>query len=562
LLVLAACPPSAPSGATPTPTPASDDEAIAKAGKDYLALLEAHSPEHATALGLHGHDSELDDRSLAAFEKSIADEEAMLARLKRELAHPHASRAARTDLAILLHSLEVDIRSKRDLRPLERNPTLYTSPMYAFFLMMARDYAPAGERAKNALFRIEKIPAVVAAAKVNMKNPPRVWTQVAIEMASAAALFFDDQRAPLSAALPAEAVRIDAAIHTAKTAYAEYRGFLEKTLLPRSNGDYAAGRALFDYLLHQDYFLDEGADAVLALGKRIFAETEAQMDAIAHRIDPSAKGWPEVARRVKAKHPSAAELLPTYRDEVARARGFLVAKDAVPFPPGDECEVIDTPPFQRSTITAAYDEPPPLDKTTRGLFFVTPVDPSLSPEKQEEMLRENDHADQVDTVVHETYPGHHLQLSFARLHPSLMRKITDAAIFSEGWGLYSEELMAELGYYTDEERLMQLEWTLVRAARIVLDVGLHTQGMSFDDAMAMLTDRVHLEHELALSEVKRYTLRPTQPLSYLVGREMIFKMRERYKARDPPGYTLKKFHAEILSHGSIAPGLIAREIFD
>jgi uncharacterized protein (DUF885 family) len=193
---------------------------------------------------------------------------------------------------------------------------------------------------------------------------------------------------------------------------------------------------------------------------------------------------------------------------------------------------------------------------------VTPVDPSLSPEQQEEVLRENDYADQIDTVVHETYPGHHLQQSFARLHPSLIRKMTDSAIFAEGWGLYAEELMAELGYYTDEQRLMQLEWTLVRAARIILDIGLHTQGMSVDEAIAFLTDRVHLEHELAVSEVKRYTLGPTQPLSYLVGREMIFKMRERYKARDPAAFTLKKFHSELLSHGSIAPGLIAREMFD
>ena len=115
---------------------------------------------------------------------------------------------------------------------------------------------------------------------------------------------------------------------------------------------------------------------------------------------------------------------------------------------------------------------------------------------------------------HETYPGHHLQLSFARGNPSLIRKIIDAKraavvgsdIFAEGWGLYAEELMGELGYYTDEERLMQLEWTLVRAARVLIDVGLHTRGMTFDDAVKVLTDQVHLEHELAINEVKRLSL--------------------------------------------------------
>jgi uncharacterized protein (DUF885 family) len=224
--------------------------------------------------------------------------------------------------------------------------------------------------------------------------------------------------------------------------------------------------------------------------------------------------------------------------------------------------VVDTPEFERTTITAAYDEPPPFDSVTKGLFFVTPVDRSLPAREQEEMLRENDWGDIVNTSVHEAYPGHHLQLSFARRHPSPIRKASAPAILEEGWALYCEELMAELGYYTDEQRLMQLEWTLVRAARILIDVGLHTRGMTFDEAVLVLTDKVHLEHELAVSEVKRYTMSPTQPLSYLVGREMIFRLRDRYKEREKERFTLKRFHAEILSRGGIAPGLIGQEMFE
>ena len=215
------------------------------------------------------------------------------------------------------------------------------------------------------------------------------------------------------------------------------------------------------------------------------------------------------------------------------------------------------------------DDAPPLDPQTRGFFYVTPVDRSLPRARQEQMLRENDHGDQVDTVVHEAYPGHHLQLSYARGNTSIMRKLADAKrasllgsdLFAEGWGLYSEELMSELGYYTDEERLMQLEWTLVRAARVMIDVSLHTRGMGFDEAVKMLTDQVHLEHELAVSEVRRYTMTPAQPLAYLVGRERILAMRERYKQRAGSSFTLKAFHTELLSHGTIAQGLVEREIF-
>ena len=539
-----------------------DDPSIARAEQEYVDLLVSISPEHATELGIHTHDTDLDDRTLAGFERNLAREEAMLRDVTQRFAHPRASRAARTDLALLTHSLAVDIRKGRDERPLERQPDVYASPMNALFLMMARDYAPAKDRAQNALARLEKIPAMLSVAKSNLKRPPRIWTQVGMERASAAKAFFDEQRAPLSDALPDQKARIDDALRAATNAYVDYRAFLERDVLPRSDGEFAAGRSLFAFLLEQGYFLKDDPDALYQMAEKVFATTTAQMTALAKKIDPAAKDWPEVTARLKDAHPTAPGLLAGYRQEVLRARAFLVAHDVVPLPPDDVLEVIDTPVFQRTTIQAAYDEPPPFDKVTKGFFFVTPVDASLPPAQQTEMLRESDWGDIVDTAVHETYPGHHLQLSFARMHPSIIRKATATAILEEGWALYSEELMAELGYYTDRERMMQLEWTLVRAARVLLDIGLHTRGMKFDEAVAVLTDKVHLERELAVSEVKRYTLSPTQPMSYLIGREMLFRMRARYQEREKDRFTLRRFHSEVLSRGSIPPSLMEEEIFE
>jgi uncharacterized protein (DUF885 family) len=538
-----------------------DDGLVQKAGQEYLDLVAEISPETATSLGLHKNDGELDDRTTAGFDKAVEREKAMLDSLKERFQTPRLSASGRTDLTMLVGALEVDIRTKRVQRPLQRQPDVYASPLNAIFFMTARDYAPAAERAKNVVARLEKIPKVVEAAKANLLNPPRVWTEVGIDRASSAKSFLEAQRPFLMASLPADAARVDAALKSSEAAYEDYKKFLQKEVLPRSNGRFSAGRELFSFLLQNDYFLEESPEDLLAMGKKLFAETGAQMTTVAKRIDPKAKGWPEVVARLKANHPTVDGLLDAYRREVTRARTFLQEKDAVEFPPGDDLEVIDTPPFLRSTVTAAYDQPPPFDANTKGFFFVTPIDRALSKAKQEEMLRENDHGDLVDTAVHEAYPGHHLQLSFARRNPSLLRKALDHAIFSEGWALYAEELMAELGYYTDEERLMQLEWTLVRAARVVIDVGLHVSDMTFDQAVKMLTDEVHLERQLALSEVKRYTLSPTQPLAYLTGRQMIFKMRERYKQRDGAKFSLKKFHTDVLMRATVPPSLMAKEIF-
>jgi len=539
-----------------------DDEEIAKAGRRFLDLLVEVHPEKATALGLHARDHELDDRTIVGSDHATEREAAFLKSLEERFASPRASAAAKTDLAMLIGHLRCHVRIERVQRPLQRQPDVYLEPLEAIFQMTARDHAPAPERARNVVARLEKIPQVVEAAKQNLLNPPQVWTEIAIERAAAARSFLEQQRPFLVSALPDEVARVDAALKAAIGAYEDYKTYLKKTVLPRSNGRFAAGRELFEYLLANGYFLDEDADQLLAIGKKVFAETSARMDEVARRIDPKAKGWPEVTARLKAKHPSAEELLDAYRKEVARARAFLVEKDVVPFPPGDDLEVVETPPFLRSILTAAYDQPPPFDpSTTKGFFFVTPVDPTLPKKKQEEMLRENDWADIVDTSVHEAYPGHHLQLSFARQNPSLVRRALDPAIFSEGWALYSEELMAELGYYDDAQRLIQLEWALVRAARIIIDVGLHVGGMTFEQAVKMLTDEVHLERPLAISEVRRYTETPTQPSAYMIGREKIFELRERAKARDGARFSLKAFHADLLSRGTVPPSLLAKEMF-
>jgi len=575
LALLAACgaaPPSPPPAPPPVsapapaaPSPVLGDADVAKAGQAYLDMVVELMPESATSLGLHAGDDRLDDRSAKAQAALVAREEAMVKDLDARFAGAQLSKAASIDLRMLRSALLVDARMRQAQKPWARRPDFYTEPLGALFAMTAREYAPAAERAGKALARIEKLPDLlkVARAELTPTAAPAVWVQVGAESAGGARAFLDGMRPFLEKSLPKEKARIAAALKAAKEAYAEYQAWLKDDVLPAAEGQFAAGREQFDWLLKEGYFLSEDADGLLAIGIRVFGETESKLTEVAKRIDPKAESWKDVVKKVKSKHPTAAAIIPTYKKEMARARKFLVDKDAVSFPPGDDCQVIPTPEFQRSTISAAYDQPPPFGETqvTKGFFFVTPIDASMTAAQREGMLRESDYGDIVDTVVHETYPGHHLQLSFARVHPSAIRKVTGPSIFTEGWALYSEELMAELGYYKDEERLMQLEWALVRAARVLIDVGLHTKSMTFDDAVKVLTDQVGLGRELALSEVKRYTLTPTQPLSYIIGREKIFALREKAKAKEGKAFSLKKFHEAALSHGTLPPGLLGEELF-
>lgn len=161
-------------------------------------------------------------------------------------------------------------------------------------------------------------------------------------------------------------------------------------------------------------------------------------------------------------------------------------------------------------------------------------------------------------ALHEGYPGHHVQLTRAMDSEHPLRKQVMNNSFLEGWALYCEQMMYEQGFYTDPRvRLFQVKDMLWRAWRVIIDVGMHTAGMTFDEAVRLLVDKARLEEENAVAEVKRYAMSPTQPMSYVIGKLLILDLRRRYKENVGPAFDLKDFHDRLLSYGTIPPTLIA-----
>ncbi|OQA12304.1 MAG: hypothetical protein BWY64_03951 [bacterium ADurb.Bin363] len=130
----------------------------------------------------------------------------------------------------------------------------------------------------------------------------------------------------------------------------------------------------------------------------------------------------------------------------------------------------------------------------------------------------------------------------------------------EGWGLYCEEMMKEVGYMKGVKlELAQQVDQLMRAARVIIDVRLHTMGMTIKEAKDFMTDIVLVSPSTARVEVNRYTMTPTQPLSYMIGQLEIMSLREEYKKLKGDSFTLKDFHDKILSFGS-SPIKIIRQM--
>jgi uncharacterized protein (DUF885 family) len=231
-------------------------------------------------------------------------------------------------------------------------------------------------------------------------------------------------------------------------------------------------------------------------------------------------------------------------------------------PDGEELAIVETPAFDRSRVPyAAYLMPGAFDPQQRGFFYVTPVDVSKSPEEQEEQLRGHNTLSIPLTSLHEAYPGHHQQCCWANKAESRLRKLADSAVLAEGWALYCEELFHEQGYYENPlTRLYQLKDLAWRAARVVLDAQLHTGRIGVDDAVEFLVREAMLERPNAVAEVKRYALTPTQPMSYVVGKQELLRLRENVRRRLGERFDLHDFHGAVLRAGALPVGLVRDEV--
>jgi uncharacterized protein (DUF885 family) len=259
--------------------------------------------------------------------------------------------------------------------------------------------------------------------------------------------------------------------------------------------------------------------------------------------------WRERLEAGKSSHPDADGLLPAYREEFERLRAFCFAEDLVSDPDAP-AELTATPEFLRPIMGyAAYLPPGPFDTRAAGQLWVTPP-------ADEQGLRDHAYANLPPVTAHEGYPGHHLQLTSVNRLASPVRKLHISDLMVEGWGLYVEELMAEVGYYDAEARLAQLSMSNLRAVRIELDMGLHTGELSLDEAAEQLQRRAGLSEGVARSEALRYTMMPTQASTYLIGAEEIRRIRAAVRAREP-GFTLRSFHDRLLGYGHLPPALAA-----
>ena len=520
--------------------------------------FELH-PSDAIYYGVEGFDHLLNDYSDATYEAEQAFVAESLKQLRQigaaELDRDEAIDHALVEGRLTIQSYE---HAKEDYRL--KWPDTY-SPIDAIYILTVRS---TNDFAGNLLSRLSLTPMTIQQGIRNLSradaNPPRLWTENAIEGIKGGIGFLDSlANHPKVQAAEIDSDRLRAAVDKAQTALNDFSLFLERELLPRSRGIYAVGEEHFNLLLQRKHFLEHDAQSLLAFGEELFAATKRDLEALARQLAPG-KGVEDVARRIQENHPARDELLSAYQKAMEAAREFVNDKQLVTFPTKEELHVVYTPQFRRHEIPfAAYLSPSPKDPDQVGYYYVTPV-------SDDDLLREHNRVGLENTSVHESYPGHHLQFAIANGTPAastLPRLMNESSVFYEGWALYCEQLMQEQGFLKSKEhRFVMLKDRLWRALRIIIDVKTQTGKMSYDDAADLMVRELHFPREQACGDLNWYSQSPAVPMGYALGWSIINRLRNETRARLGSKFSLREFHDKLLSAGSISLPLVEKRHFN
>jgi Bacterial protein of unknown function (DUF885) len=519
--------------------------------RSYFDLRWHLDPVAATLSGLTTYDGRFGRYGSDALGPHLAALKALTTALEEAAT---ADVQAEIDRTALLNEIRVTIRQFETERPQARNPEFWLSHLFGGLhgLLRRADRGSPGNAAAMAA-RLEDLPGLLDDARATLVQPVRRFAETGLQMCPGGLLLLREIRDAYADGAAGE--RVTAGTEVAGAALSAFEHDLDRWI-ETGNDRFALGEEGFNFLLHYQHALRDTAPELWRYGLRLTDEVVADLEQRARRLAGNAD-WPALMDRLRGDHPSATELVGAYAREMDRARAFVIEHGLAPVPTVP-LEVIATPEFMRPLIPfAAYDSPGPYAAEPRGLFYVTVPDAALHEAAREQILRDHSRHEIGSTSLHEGYPGHHLQIVLAQANPSETRKNISTPLTVEGWALYCEELMGDEGFYQHEEaRFFQRVHLLWRAMRIVLDVGLHTRGMSFDDAVGRLVDVVHMDRANAEAEVSRYCATPGYQLCYAVGRRELLQLREDHRAAAGAGYSLRGFHDAVLNYGGLPIALI------
>ncbi|HUA98657.1 MAG TPA: DUF885 domain-containing protein [Terracidiphilus sp.] len=540
---------------------------------EYFDQVYFHyGPTNGTSIGYHQYDAQLEDFSQKTIHAQIVALKSFEQRL--QVIQPDNSPdnfVPRTDREIVLSNIRSQLLTLETIRPWAKDADNYSSTCAnAAFVLMERNFAPPDDRLRSLIARERQMPALLGEARVNLQNPPRIFTQIAIEQLPGIVNFFEHDvpqafAAAHDPALKAEFGQTNSAVVAALN---DYLAWLKTDLLPRSNGDFRIGADAFRKKLEYDEMVDLPLDRLREIGWADLRKNQAHFKQVAAEIDPN-KTPRQVLQELGEDHPAPDQLLSSFRATFNGLVAFIRSHHIVTIPSNVQPIVEETPPFMRATTFASMDTPGPFEThATEAYFNVTLPDPSMTPAQVDDYMHSFNIGTVISTAVHEAYPGHYIQFLWLPQAPSKVRKILAANTDVEGWAHYCEQMMLDEGYGQPGEgakdkreseflRLGQLQDALLRDARFIVGIEMHTGDMTIEQAVDFFQQQGYQSRETAIVETRRGAGDPTY-LYYTLGKLEIMKLRADMEKKEGATFSLEKFHDDFLRQG-FPPIKIVRE---
>jgi uncharacterized protein (DUF885 family) len=571
-------------GNSPAAKAASDVGEFDRLTEDFTRTHYEHRPLAAVALGWHQYDGQFvipDAKSLNGEIERLKKFEGEFGKISPTNLPPQK----RLELNLVKATIAYERWVHERQRPYWNNPMAYAGDSWNAMDVsgyLLRDFKPLDERFADITAIIRKAPGYLDVARSNLEAVlPKPFVETGIETANGTASFLEKDIAKAAGDLKDAKVRSDfeAAMKPAAAAFRAYADWLKKEKLPRANNSYALGREKYMEMLRTE-FINLTPEEILERGLAELKREQNRFRLAAMAINP--RGSPqEVAQTLQRDHPTAEGLIPEARKNLEDIRQFIVDHRILTIPSEERAVVEETLPPFRATSFASMSTPGPFEKKgVPAYYFVTPVEPDWTPKQKEEWLGAFNYYTLDVVSIHEAYPGHFVQFLHWNSAPlSVASKVFPGGYygagsypFVEGWAHYCEQMMLQEGFgqpknparatKAEQERaakyrLAQSSEALLRLCRLCCSVKLHCQGATVEEATRFIMDNAYYEEKPAHGEALRGTFDPGY-LYYSLGKLMILKLRDDWKAQEGAAYSLQRFHDELLRHGAPPLPLLRR----
>lgn len=543
------------------------DPAFTRFTTTWLTNFARRHPSIAAGNGLHDFDGTLEDFSAGAIAREIAELKAERAALRR-IPDARLSADERADKRILLGVIDGWLLELETVANWRRNPMLYATPIAdGVHNLMVQEYAPAPVRMRRIITKLRGVPALLDAARTNLRNPPRLLAERGLAMMRGAQgmlandvvlAFASEKGTPLHDSLVV-------ALRTATPQLEAYTDWLERELIPRATGDIAIGGEAVQRRYAAEELIELPLDTLVALGERELRNYQAQFRAAAETLAPGRDPLATWAT-IREDHPARGEVTGAARVIVDSLTAFVKRKHLVTVPEGERVVVEPALPFNIGF--ASMHASPPLERTPlKSIYYITDARADQTPAEQSAWLQRFNHASLTNTSAHEAMPGHWLHALYMRRTPGMVRRIwiglnpfPQPSSGQDGWAHYAEQLVVEQGYAGGDPRyrMAQLSDALVRSCRLLSGIRIHRREWTLDDAQRCFERDAYVAAPASRREAERALYDPTYG-GYFLGKLGMLTLRRDVQEKEGAAFDLRRFHERVLANG-IAPIAVHRQL--